>query len=302
MDRRSWTLSGLLAGPLRGVAPGERGLPDPSAIAVPARAAGLPRDNDLTGAQRRLATAPLLGARTGDLRWNGVHVRQSSEVTCGALCLLLLAAAGDPVLAAWLTSGHRIVSTPPPELARLSRAELEADGVAERVAAAERAVHTRARVAGGLGGPAGSAGSALPWPRALGTPPWGAARVARFRDVTYTHAVAHDHDVAATRTLLAAVKEATRQGIPVPLYTGGDLGGSLVRSPVRTVSAAVPRHVVLALPWRTPRPELRIYEPGAGRTYGVHPDRLLARVAPSAALGGWSHVVWAVLPASAYPR
>lgn len=225
------------------------------------------------------------------MRWAGHLLRQASPTTCGATSLLVLAALGDPVLALWLTSGKRAGATAPPELARLSRAELALPSVAERVAVAERQVHAAARHRSMLPW----ASLPLDWPAAVGTPPWGAAHTARFRGVTYTHAVVHDADVARTRTILETVRTANRLGIPVPLYSGGDLGRG--GSPAK----AIPRHVVLAVPSRTAKPgELRIFEPGAGRIYGVSIDTLLARRRPHAALGGWSHVVWAVLPKAAY--
>lgn len=283
MSRSALTLSGLLARtrlPL-----GERGLPEPASISRPGPLLTLPPDAPLTAAERGFAVAPLRGSRAGVLRWGDAVVRQSTERTCGALALLVLAAAGDPVLAAWLMTGRRVGGAPPPELAHLLPAQLALPTVAERLAAAELAVHTRARRRSlGL----------LDWPASFGTPPWAAAREARFRGVTYAHAVVHDHDVATTRRMLEAVVAATRLGIPVPLYTGGDLGAG--GSP----AAAVPRHVVLALPFRGREGQLRILEPSSGGVFAVAPDALLARTRPHAALGGWRHVVWAVLPTTAW--
>ncbi|ROR97485.1 hypothetical protein EDD28_2084 [Salana multivorans] len=283
--RSTWNLTAA-TGLLTALGVGERGLPDPGAVEPPPQPAGtIPREAALTPVQRRLALAPLRGGRVGALTWDGTRVRQTSPVTCGALSLLLLAAAGDPVLASWLTTGARVGPVPPPELARLSREELALDDVAARVAVAERAVHGASRHA--TLGP-------FDWPRAVGTPPWGAARVARFRGVEYTHTPVNDGDVARTRVVLDTVRAATRLGIPVPLFTGGDLGRG--GSP----AAAVPRHVVLAVPHRNGTSDLRILEPSAGSTFQVPIDALLGRTRGHAALGGWSHVVWAVLPRSAY--
>lgn len=264
---------------------GERTLPDPEAIEVlpPRRGASEALGPDLSPAERRLALAPLRYSRTGLLRWNGQLVTQSTQQTCGAMVLLLVAAAGDPVLAAWLVSGRRIGHKPPPELARLRTDQLTAPTIAQRLAHAERAIHERARE---------HALGPVDWPRGLGTPPWGAAREIRFRGVEYTHIAIDDHDVAATRRVLASVKEATRRGLPVPLYTGGDLRTSL--------SAAVPRHVVLALPYPSARPVLRVYDPASGRVGELALENLLARTRAHPLLGGWSHLVWAVLPRSAF--
>ncbi|GMA32160.1 hypothetical protein [Litorihabitans aurantiacus] len=209
---------------------------------------------------------------------------QTTPSTCGATALLLLAAAGDPALAAWLTTGVRVGPTPPPELTRASRDELATPDVAGRLAVAQRLVSVRAR-ARALG--------PLRWPGAVGTPPWTAVREARFRGVTWTHTAVHDAEVARTRAVLETVWRATSLGIPVPLYTGGNVA--------QGVTTAIPRHVVLAVPGARPvAGELRLYEPSRGRVHAVAIEALLARRRPHAALGGWSHVVWAVLPRSAY--
>lgn len=285
MSRHDWTLSA--ARPLLAAAGvGERALPDPGAVTRPPQAVGrLAREVALTPPQKRLAHAPLRGGRVGVLRWDGVPITQAAT-SCGAMSLLVLAAAGDPVLAAWLTTGARVGSTPPPELARATPRDLAAPGVAERVAVAERLLFAQAR---------SHAIGPLPWPAAIGTPPWTAAREARFRGVRYAHTAVHDADVARTRRVLETVRRANELGIPVPLYTGGDAA--------KGVATAIPRHVVLAVPSSRPRAgELRIYEPSGGRVHAVAIDALLARRRSMPALGHWSHVVWAVLPDSAFGR
>ncbi|MFE5308345.1 hypothetical protein [Isoptericola sp. NPDC056605] len=190
--------------------------------------------------------------------------RQVDERTCGAAVLALLALAGDPRLALGLSRGPH--------------------GVGAAFAAAQRVLHARA-----TRGPGG-----LPlWPAALGTPPWGAARVARYGRVRYGHRVVGGR---TARTVLGAAVEAAGAGVPVPLYTGGDLAGG--------ASTAVPRHVVLLTTVRSG--VATVYEPSAGRLHAVpvaglvagargrRDDRLLAP-----ALGGWPHVVWALLPRDA---
>jgi len=189
--------------------------------------------------------------------------RQVDERTCGAAVLAMLRLAGDP--------RHAL------ELSRWPA------GAATAFAAQQHALHARAtRTARGL--PA--------WPAALGTPPWGAARVARYGRVRYTHRVVGGPTAPA---VLGAAVEAAAAGVPVPLYTGGDLAGG--------VSAAVPRHVVLLTTVR--RAVATIYEPSAGRLHAVPVAALVAGrgigddqpLAP--ALGGWPHVVWALLPRDA---
>ena len=189
--------------------------------------------------------------------------RQVDERTCGAAVLALLALAGDPRRALEL-------SRRPP--------------AAETFAGLQRRLHARAtRGPGGL--PA--------WPVALGTPPWGAARVARYGPVRYTHRVVGGR--SGTR-VLAAAAEAAAAGVPVPLYSGGDLA--------RGVSTAVPRHVVLLTAVRDG--VATVYEPSSGRLHGLPVAGLVAAGGvgrptgtdrtTEAALGGWPHVVWALLP------
>ncbi len=96
----------------------------------------------------------------------------------------------------------------------------------------------------------------VPWPASLGTPPWGAARVARYPGVRWTHRMVDDtrpDEVAALWDLVAA---AVRRGVPVPLYAGGDSSGGW--------QTAVPRHVVLAVGVGA-GDALTVFEPSSGR-------------------------------------
>lgn len=191
--------------------------------------------------------------------------RQVDERTCGSAVLALTRLAGDPrralALARWPA------------------------GAAAGFAALQRELH--ARTTRGPGG--------LPlWPAALGTPPWGAAAVARYGRVRYTHRVVGGR---SSRRVLAAAVAAAAAGVPVPLYTGGDLGHG-----VRT---AVPRHVVLLAAVRDD--VATVYEPSGARLHTVPVDALADPAAAGgadprflAALGGWPHVVWALLPRDAH--
>lgn len=84
----------------------------------------------------------------------------------------------------------------------------------------------------------------LPWPRALGTPPWAVAR--RLRLVT-------GRPWGLVRPDLVAVTAAVRVGIPVPLYVGSRL---------------LPRHVLLVVEVgaaeTAPGAGLRVYDPARG--------------------------------------
>ncbi|WP_418277585.1 hypothetical protein ACNHYB_06430 [Isoptericola jiangsuensis] len=265
--------------------------------AVPARPRSLPPDVEehLAGlpasdAARvrdpagRAAPPPVWTPRALTLPGGGA-ARQVSPTTCGSAVLAVLALAGDPRLAL-----------------RLALADDPAAGFAGLQQTLQRACTT---------GPSG-----LPtWPRGLGTPPWAAARRARYGAVRYTHRVVGgaDHvgrssrgargsggDEAPGGRVLPAALRAAAAGVPVPLYTGGDLSGG--------ISRALPRHVVLltavhAADTRGPRATL--YEPSSGSLHTLPLDLLRRGAAPgdarglaarTRALGGWPHVVWAVLP------
>ncbi|PFG42519.1 hypothetical protein ATJ88_1181 [Isoptericola jiangsuensis] len=247
-----------------------------SSGALPATPPSAPPDDveralrELDPAVARWVRDPLARSRPPQ-RWvprvlvlPGGHVaRQTSPVTCGAAVLTMLALAGDARLAL-----------------RLARA---ADPTAAFSAAQQRVHAASTR---------GPAGLSL-WPRALGTPPWGAAAQARFGPVRYTHRVV-GRDAAA---VLGQAVTAAGQGLPVPLYSGGDLSGGPGR--------AVPRHVVLLAGVRGSGAEAAatLYEPSSGTLHTLPVAVLLeapaeprARAARTRALGGWPHVVWAVLP------
>lgn len=219
--------------------------------------------------------------------------RQVDATTCGSAVLVVLAAAGDPGLACWVATGEA------PGRRRAAFARLGAGPTPDDRFAALQRLAQRASVARALG--------PLPWPTALGTPPWGAARQARFGRVRYDHRVVDDTDPADVRATAALVRAALERGVPVPLYAGGDTSGGL--------AAAVPRHVVLVVA-RTGVPQasepgtagsatdagpaqgatLTVYEPGAGALVAVDEDALWSGAGPLAALGGWSHVCWVLAP------
>lgn len=217
----------------------------------------------------------------------GTPARQRDETTCGSMVLLMLAATGDPVLAEWLERG-----TLPPDLDRLPP-EIPPDPTAltttaARLEAAQQRLKNRTRSR--ALGPA-------PWPGRLGTVPWTAAREARFPGVRY-RSIPMDDASPRAEALLTSVHGATTAGAAVPLYTGGDLSGG--------VAAAVPRHVVLAVPPPAAaehrgrddagHPVLHLYDPASARVYAVPLAHLLARREPHPALGGWTHVCWVLLP------
>ncbi|WP_251153269.1 hypothetical protein [Cellulosimicrobium sp. Marseille-Q4280] len=266
---------------------------------------------------RASSLARVGGPAVRPLTLAGALARQVDGTTCGSAVLALLAAAGDPVLALWLVTGTALDGAPAtagtdpapgPRVAPDRSSGGASPGGAEH--RWRRLQHiVKARTGRKALGP-------FPWPGALGTPPWGAARTARYADVRFTH---HAVDGARGYSVLGAALDAAARGIPVPLFTGGDLSGG--------VTAAVPRHVVLLVaadaattdgaagrsgPVRAPgtaasgragTPGVRrcwVYEPSSGTVHRLDAARLAAggqAAAVRRALGGWPHVVWAILPA-----
>jgi hypothetical protein len=85
----------------------------------------------------------------------------------------------------------------------------------------------------------------MPWPRALGTPPWAAARaMATFTGVAYETRVVRFGERVAD---FAAIAAAVGAGRPCPLYVG---------------DRWLPRHVVLAV--ATIAGGVRVYNPARG--------------------------------------
>lgn len=114
----------------------------------------------------------------------------------------------------------------------------------------------------------------VPWPQALGTPPWAVAR-----QLSATTGVPHDvHWAGPDRSAtFDRVVAAVREGRPVPVYVG---------------STWLPRHVVLAV--ETPGDDaLRAYEPASGLLATVTRERF---VASRLGLAGWDRPWFVVAP------
>lgn len=224
--------------------------------------------------------------RAARVEWGGAPAVQADATSCGAACLVMLAATGDDALARWLETGELPpglgIDEVPPEIPVWALgAGLTA---AQRFAVAQKAM--RNRTASHALGP-------FPWPRSLGTTPWTAARAARFPGVRYTSRPVDDRADAGVE-MLGLLLTALDEGTPVLLYTGGNRHTGLV--------TAVPRHVVLAVPNAEGRttgdgdPLIPIYEPHSGFVFEVPATELTDRTAPCRALGHWTHVQWLVLP------
>ena len=181
---------------------------------------------------------------------------QQSAVTCGAACLTVARMLVDPPFARWVLdgAGHPVLGA-------------EGGSPAERFASYERTVHRRTN-----GLRVGRSGIRPPWPRALGTPPWGAkaeleggasALGTRYECVVVRH-LGRDARLAAYDRLVEHVVH----GEPALLYVG---------------NASLPRHVTLVLPGDGAR-VLDIYDPGSGTVRVADRD---AFVEGRLALSGW---------------
>ncbi|MCC2310153.1 hypothetical protein [Cellulomonas chengniuliangii] len=265
------------------------GLPAAAAADLVARVDGL-SDREAWQVVDPLRPAP----GTGVLRFGTAAARQVDETACGAAVLAMIAAHADPAVALWLVTGD-VPGRRPPVLEGLG----SSTGPAGRLAGLQAALHVRSTRRAVLG--------VLPWPTALGTPPWGAARVASElgaraggqRSTSYRSVMLDDTRPDEIGGMLARVRCALAQGVPVPLYTGGDTSDGW--------AAAVPRHVVLLTGLDTAADTaetagLRVYEPSSGREHVLAEHALLDGGAPRAAYGGWSHVCWALLPAQPAAR
>jgi len=155
------------------------------------------------------------------------------------------------------------------------------DEVSQRWAVLERTIQasTNRALPASPGALAGSAWR-LPWPVALGTPPWGLRAVlddlGRERGVRFRVLRVDGADPADVEQALGRVRAAVARGIPVPLYVGNRL---------------LPRHVVLAVAagpsWTD------VYDPATG---GRHRVERAALVDARARISGWDQLWAAVLP------
>ncbi|WP_299447393.1 hypothetical protein [uncultured Phycicoccus sp.] len=204
-------------------------------------------------------------ATTFRLRAGDTGPVQQSPVTCGSACLTVARMLVDPVFASWVRTGE---PHPPGSPSGATQAE--------RFAAYERVVMRRTN---GLVG-AGRVLS-LPWPRALGTPPWGAKHELEFgasrRGTEYELDVLRGRDEGGLLTGFDRLVDVVADGEPALLYIGNRL---------------LPRHVVLVLPGDGDR-MLDVYDPATGRVDHLRRDTVVER---RIGLSGWDVPWLAVRP------
>jgi hypothetical protein len=187
---------------------------------------------------------------------------QPDQTTCGSCVLVVARIVNDPSYAGFLVNGVSPVSG------------ASAPGTLEdRFRQQSLAMH---RLTAGFEDTAG--GWQIPWPRALGTPPWALAREMTNetgeKGTRYRALPILPPQRADTFRRVAALAGA---GHAVPLYVGNRWS---------------PRHVVLVLPAADlPPGTVRIYDPASGRCYPIAATDFAAAHLDVA---GWN-VPWSVV-------
>ncbi len=194
------------------------------------------------------------------LRSGDVGPVQQSPVSCGSACLTVARMLVNPGFAHWMVTGegpHHGVPDGADEL--------------ERFAAYERVVMARTNrlLPGGRR-------LNLPWPRAFGTPPWGALQELEYgasrRGTDYRLQVVRSHTRSALGEAYDQLVTVVADGEPALLYVG---------------HALLPRHVTLVLPGDGDR-VLDVYDPSSGRVSQLDEESFVGR---RLALSGWD-VPW----------
>ena len=194
------------------------------------------------------------------LRNGDVGPVQQSPVTCGSACLTVARMLVNPQFARWITTGEGPRSDAP-----------AGDTEQARFAAYERVVMGRTNRLFSGGGRLNA-----PWPRALGTPPWGARKELEFgasrRGTQYELRVVRPLTAGRLREVHSRLVDVVADGEPALLYIG---------------NATLPRHVTLVLPGDGDR-VLDVYDPATGQVTLLEEGRFADR---KLRIAGWD-VPW----------
>ena len=194
------------------------------------------------------------------LRNGDVGPVQQSPVTCGSACLTVARMLVNPTFAHWITTGEGPRADAPPGATEQ-----------ERFAAYEKVVMRRTNRLLAAGGRLN-----LPWPRSLGTPPWGARKELEFgasrRGTQYQLRLLRPLGRSGLRAAHGRLVDVVGDGEPALLYIG---------------NGVLPRHVTLVLPGDGDR-LLDVYDPATGRVTLLDEDRFAAR---RLGIAGWD-VPW----------
>jgi len=162
--------------------------------------------------------------------------------------------------AAWIVNGISPKAGPP-----------DSGSEAERFAAHEREVMSGTNGFRAAGGKLNA-----PWPRSLGTPPWGAAKEledgAARPGAAYGMRLVRLSSTEALRRAHQDLVTLVGIGLPALLYIG---------------STRLPRHVTLVLPGEAGA-QLDVYDPATGSVTELAPDRFAAG---ALGIAGWN-VPW----------
>lgn len=195
----------------------------------------------------------------------GAAPTQQSQVSCGSACLVVARMMRDPMLSRWVRTGIGDAGGPAAGTPRSRFAELE-----RRVMARTNAVSPHPGLV------------QVPWPKKLGTPPWGALveleRHAAVPGTGYQTRWLRAQGRAALSDAYGLLASRVGPGRPALLYVG---------------NSRLPRHVVLVFvgaaeqdPWR-----LLVYEPARGQVRPLDPVAWSRR---RLELAGWNHP-WLVI-------
>ncbi len=186
------------------------------------------------------------------------QLQQVNSTTCGAATLIAARLLLQPDYAHYLlapthpklddqskTSADDASTTTTIDAAAAAAAAAD-DGVRSRFAAQSAAVHQRStQLLGRVGRRRRDLRIRLPWPRALGTPPWGVRHeLTALADVRYRTVLIDPGSARSRADAFALLTDAVTEGLPAALFTG---------------NGVLPRHVVLAV-----EEGLRVYDPGRG--------------------------------------
>ncbi|WP_062387378.1 hypothetical protein [Demequina iriomotensis] len=228
-------------------------------------------------AEAREAIADPVMRPQSHVRWVHVEARQVDQTTCGAAVMSAMLMQGDPLVALWVVTGRTLADYIPAEVLAVMAEDLPTRGLDERWHALQRVLHLHTTT---------SALGPVAWPRSLGTPPWKVDEHTRFAGLRFRGALVDDSTPEALAPLLAHVRRAVHDGIPVPLYASGDSSLGL--------DSVIPRHVVLIV--GDTGEGFLVYEPGTARILPIADAELRPGAGRQPALGNWSRASWVVLP------
>ncbi len=190
---------------------------------------------------------------------------QQSPVSCGSACLTVARMLVNAQFAHWIITGEGPRADAPPGATEQ-----------ERFAAYERVVMARTNRLF-----SGGRRLNIPWPRALGTPPWGAKKELEFgasrRGTAYDVEVFRARRKARLRAAFDRLLDVVDEGEPALLYVGNRL---------------LPRHIVLVLPGDGDR-LLDVYDPATGQVSLLDEASFTER---RLRLAGWDHPWMTVQP------